>query len=371
MDDPTVTDPTVDDPTVTDPTVDDPTVDDPTVDDPTVTDPTDALDLLRADLPAHLTVRLPRYVDGVVDPDDLDAAEALIARCDVAAVGERDSGREEVAGMFSSASTDREHSAFVLDGDDLVGYLWIEQDPTAAETWVDVYADPERCTRGIVTAGLSHGLRVGRATHAATAPDRAWTVRSGCFGTDTVLVEGLQAAGFECVRRFYRMRIDLATASLPDVAPPLPDGAVLVNARTDVERRRLYAVQQESFADHWNHTARSYEEYLERLDDNSSDDPDGWWLLEVDGVPAAVCLLDESRADLGDGYVRTLGVGRDFRGRGLAQLLLIRAFLHYRDRGRSGVQLGVDSTSPTGADKLYRRVGMTVTREIDAWSHPL
>jgi hypothetical protein len=32
------------------------------------------------------------------------------------------------------------------------------------------------------------------------------------------------------------------------------------------------------------------------------------------------------------------------------------------------VQLGVDSTSPTGADKLYAKVGMHVTREIDAWS---
>lgn len=332
---------------------------------------TDLLDLLRADLPAHLTVRLPRYVDGVVDPADLDAAEALLARCDIAAVGERDSGREEVAGMFSSASTDREHSAFVLDGDDIVGYVWIEQDATAAETWVDAYADPTRFTREVVDAGLRHGIRVGRAAHAATAPDGDWSVRSGSFGSDRALVDGLQAAGFECVRRFYRMRIDLATAALPDVAPPLPDGAVLVNASTDDERRRLYAVQQESFADHWNHTPRSYDEYLEHLDGKGGDDPDGWWLLEVDGVPAAVCILDESRADLGDGYVRTLGVARDFRGRGLAQLLLTRAFLYYRERGRAGVQLGVDSSSPTGADKLYRKVGMAVTRELDAWSYAL
>jgi ribosomal protein S18 acetylase RimI-like enzyme len=196
-------------------------------------------------------------------------------------------------------------------------------------------------------------------------------VRSGCFGTDAVLVEGLESAGFACVRRFYRMRIDLTVADLPDVAPPLPDGVRLVVARTDEERRRLYAVQQASFADHWNHTDRSYEEYLEHSDGKGGDDPDGWWLLEVRGVPAGVCILDETRADLGDGNVRTLGVAREFRGRGLAQLMLNRAFVHYRDRGRSGVQLGVDSTSPTGADHLYRKVGMQVVREIDAWAHPL
>jgi ribosomal protein S18 acetylase RimI-like enzyme len=331
----------------------------------------DSLAQLRSELPASLTVRLPQYVDGVIDPVELDAAEALLARCDIHAVGERDSGRDEVAEMFASTGTDREHSVFVLNGDDLVGYLWIEQDPTAAETWVDVYADPQRWTAEIVAAGLAHGLRVGRAMKSVHAPEGEWTARSGCFGSDTVLVAGLESAGFACVRRFYRMRIDLASADLPDAAPPLPDGVRLIVARTDDERRRLYAVQQESFADHWNHTSRSYEEYLERLEGKDADDPDGWWLLEVRGVPAAVCLLDESRADLGDGYVRTLGVAREFRGRGLAQLLLTRAFLYYRDRGRAGVQLGVDSTSPTGADKLYAKVGMHVVREIDAWAHPL
>lgn len=331
----------------------------------------DSLDLVRAALPAGLVVRLPRYVDGVVDDADLDAAEALLTRCDVAAVGERDSGREEVAGMFSSAGTDREQSAFVFAGDQLVGYIWIEQDPTAAETWVDVYADPRRFTHEITEAGLQHGLRVGRAAHCVAAPKGPWSLRSGCFGSDAPLVASLQDAGFTRVRRFQRMRIDLTTASLPDVEPPLPDGAVVLRARTDADRRRLYAVEQASFADHWNHTARSYDEFVQHLDGKGGVDSDGWWLLELDGVPAAVCILDESRADLGDGYVRTLGVAREFRGRGFAQLLLTRAFLYYRARGRAGVQLGVDSTSPTGADKLYRKVGMTVTREIDAWSYPL
>jgi len=327
----------------------------------------DALQLLRDDLPEGLVVRPVRYVDGTPLAADLDLLEALVARCDIAAAGERDSGREEIAGMLTSNGTDREGSALVLDGDGLVGYVWIEQDPTARETWIDVYADPERCPGDVLRAGLQHGLRAARTAYAEHGGE-AWTARSGCFGSDLPLVTALQDAGFECVRRFYRMRIDLTTASLPDSLPALPEGVTIVVARTDDERRRLYDVQQASFADHWNHTHRTYEEYLERLEDRESEDPEGWWLLEVDGVPAAVCLLDESRAALGDGYVRTLGVAREFRGRGLAQLLLTRAFVHYRDRGRSGVQLAVDSTSPTGADKLYRKVGMDVLREIDAWA---
>jgi ribosomal protein S18 acetylase RimI-like enzyme len=157
----------------------------------------------------------------------------------------------------------------------------------------------------------------------------------------------------------------------PSWTPPLPDGVTIVAVRSDEQRRSLYAVQQASFADHWNHTARSFEDLMERLESPGDQDYDGWWLLSVDGIPAAVCVLDDSRLDLGDGYVRTLGVAREFRGRGLAQLLLVRAFVRYRDLGRDGVQLSVDSSSPTGADRLYRKVGMQVAREIDAWSRPL
>jgi ribosomal protein S18 acetylase RimI-like enzyme len=93
-------------------------------------------------------------------------------------------------------------------------------------------------------------------------------------------------------------------------------------------------------------------------------DPDGWWLLTVDGVDAAICLLDESRADIGDGYVAVLGVRRQFRGRGLAQLLLRRAFVHYRDLGRAGTQLGVDAENLTGAVRLYEGVGMSAVRSV-------
>jgi hypothetical protein len=35
------------------------------------------------------------------------------------------------------------------------------------------------------------------------------------------------------------------------------------------------------------------------------------------------------------------------------------------------VQLGVDSESPTGAVRLYERVGMRPLRVIDAWSLPI
>ena len=91
----------------------------------------------------------------------------------------------------------------------------------------------------------------------------------------------------------------------------------------------------------------------------------------LDGAPAGICLLSESRAELGEGFVGVLGVLKDFRGRGLAQLLLRRAFVHYRERGRTAIALGVDATNTTGAVALYEKVGMSPALVFEVYEHDL
>jgi ribosomal protein S18 acetylase RimI-like enzyme len=317
-----------------------------------------SVDLLRADLPAGSSVR-------TAGPDDADAVVDLVQRCDIAATGEPDSGRDEIAGMLASPNVDPDATVVVLDGERAVLFVWVERDDAARETWIDAYADPERDTATLTSAGLAHGLRAAHG-HAVESAGR-WTARAGCFATDLVLVAAIEDAGFARVRRFWRMRIDLALAQLPP-EQPLPAGVTVRAVHDEEGRRVLHGVVMDSFQDHWNHNDRDFDAWLRALASMGSDDPEGWWLLEVDGAPAGACLLDESRSDLGDGYVRTLGVLREHRGRRFGEALLLRAFRYYRDMGRSGVQLAVDSESPTGADHLYEKVGMRALRVIDAWS---
>jgi GNAT superfamily N-acetyltransferase len=330
--------------------------------------------LLDVSWPEGLSARPPRFVGAAEDapePDDLAAVVALTRACDTAVVGEPDSGAEEVVGMFTGPITDREATRLVHDADgSLVAFVWIERDLEARETWVDVYVDPERPDASVLDAGLEHGRRTALAHLAEAGGDGEWSLRTGCFADDAHLVAAVQRAGFERVRRFYRMGIDLTSADVPSEAPPLPDGVELVVVRTDEERRRAYDLRNETFQDHWHDVPRPFDEWL-AFHDPEVADPDGWWLLTVDGVDAALCLMDESRAEMDGGYVRTLGVRREFRGRGLAALLLQHAFVYYRDKGRRTLSLGVDSESPTGAVRLYERVGMRPLRVIDAWSRAI
>ena len=76
----------------------------------------------------------------------------------------------------------------------------------------------------------------------------------------------------------------------------------------------------------------------------------------------ALCLPEAlGRPEVG--WVATLGVHPDWRGRGLGLALLRHAFAELHRIGKRQVGLGVDSQNATGATRLYERAGMHVTRE--------
>ena len=209
------------------------------------------------------------------------------------------------------------------------------------------------------------------AIRVATTSGAGWFARSASWMQDEAHAAAVARHGFEPVRRFFRMRIDATSPAIPDVAPALPDGVEIVVPRDEDGFRDVCLVDNESFLDHWHVTPREYDEWWCLMTSESGYDPDGWWLLTVDGEPAAICLNDESRAHVGDGYVGVLGVRRAFRGRGLATLLLRHAFVRDRDRGRRGTQLGVDAENWSGAVRLCERVGMSATRTAQGWARPL
>jgi GNAT superfamily N-acetyltransferase len=318
-----------------------------------------------------LATRPIRYGADGIDPDDLAVAVRLVAACDIAVLGEADSGAGDVEALLTLPTTDREAAFLAFDGDEPVGVCWIEADTTARDTFVDVFAPPGPRAGDVQDLGLARGVAAARRHRDAASAPGPWTVRSGAWTTDEDYAAVLVAYGFTPVRRFYRMRIESTSPLVPEQAPPLPDGVALVVSDDDATRRRICAVDNEAFLDHWHFVPREYDEWWAHMSSGSTRDPDGWWLLTVDGTDAAICLLDESRAELGDGYVSILGVRKQFRGRGLARLLLQRAFVHYRDLGRAGTVLGVDADNTTGAVRLYESVGMTATRVIQGYALPL
>jgi ribosomal protein S18 acetylase RimI-like enzyme len=318
----------------------------------------------------ELRTRPLTYLDGVVDPVDLAHATRLVLDSELAVLGRHDTTQDDVAAMLAVPSMDREHSCFVLDGDDVVGLMWIDVDPFEHVTGFELFTLPWPGTEDLRSSLCAMGLEQARARRASGGPQ--WKARAGCYVDDTAYAEVMRGAGMSPVRRFYRMSIDSTSPEIPDVAPPLPPGVAIVPGAADEAARRIvHQIDRDSFSEHWGWADYPFDDWWQHMSTAPSFDPDDWWLLTVDGAPAGICLLGNGRAALGEGYVQVLGVLKEFRGRGLAQLLLRRAFVHYRDLGRSATLLGVDATNTTGAVALYEKVGMRPVLVMEAYEHPL
>jgi ribosomal protein S18 acetylase RimI-like enzyme len=153
---------------------------------------------------------------------------------------------------------------------------------------------------------------------------------------------------------------------MPEIA--VPAGLELV----DYSERWASATRDaknESFADHWGSLPETEEHWNQRLGDPADGGlrTDASLLListddsghqEVVGfVLTSANESDWDRLGHSFGYIVLVGVRRSHRGSGAAQAMLSAVLHRYRELGWQRATLHVDTTSPTGADRLYRKLG--------------
>lgn len=230
--------------------------------------------------------------------------------------------------------------------DDLGAFGWIEVRGDAAEFGVQLR--PERWDEEVAVALIERSEARMRELGLTTA--RALTL-----APETRLRELLERRGYRVVRRYHLMTIEL------DERPPeprLPEGMRIEPFR-DGDARGFYDATNEAFAEEWSWSPMDYDEWYER---RVASGDTSFYFVAWDGEEIAGTLrgLSELR---GGGFVGTLGVRPAWRGRGLGEALLRHAFLAWWDAGQRRVTLGVDTQNPTGATRLYERVGMRAELE--------
>ena len=183
---------------------------------------------------------------------------------------------------------------------------------------------------------------------------------SGSWTTREPILRELERRGFTRVRNSYRMAIELS-APTPD--PRWPDG-VEARAFAPGDEQVFYDLHQETFRDSWEPIEETYDEWAHQFLVPEVLAPAHWTLAVADEEPAGFAMCHPHVVDGGLGWVRVLGVRRSFRGCGLGRALLLRAFGQFRNHGLTRAGLGVDATSPTGANKLYESAGMRVSAQF-------
>jgi len=304
--------------------------------------------------------------------DDADWAGLLAAIEAVDGFGETYGPQDiedEWASVWAHPETD---SVFVWDGPTLVAFGWLKTQLGQTkghriDLWGGVHPDHRR--RGIGTQLLAWQQERAGEIAAALDADVPVGVRLTPLDSQHDLRAIAARAGFEQVRAFLEMARP-ASVPLPSVAAV--DGLELRpwEPALDAATRAAHA---DSFRDHWGSEPRSEEEWRQWYTGHRGFRPDlSAVAVDPTGEVAAFVLtaaypLDwESGVAPVEAWINSVGTRRAWRGRGLAAWVLAHVLeqVEASDTGFERSILGVDADNPTGARRLYERLGFTEVRTV-------
>lgn len=212
--------------------------------------------------------------------------------------------------------------------------------------FADVYASPEL---NQIEQVVGWALQLAASEH----PD--WQIWPGMNSKDERLRAAWQSFGFQFLRQYFTMRLSIGAVA--DSA--LPSSIVIrqLDVASDAELRLWHSLHQRAFANHFGFAPRPFDKWLELINGESAFDPDGVWLAELDGVAVGFCECSDEFAEDSRGYISSIGVVDEARGRGVGEALLRKGIAYCAKKGFVGVELNVDTGNESGALRLYEKVG--------------
>ena len=297
---------------------------------------------------------------------DLETVHRLIEVCGIAEYGTPDLTLDDLRVMWQGPTFNLETDAWMVvdSGDRLIGYADVLH-RQHVHTYMFVRVLPELAGRGIEGHLLQLIEGWAQRNIPEAQPDARVTLLTWESDRNNTAQQALTQAGFQEVRRSWRMEIDMSEA--PEV-PEWPEHITVRTFEPGQDDRAVFAAIDEAFQDHWGHMPGDYEEWKHWTIERDNFDPSLWFLAFDGGEIAGASLCTYQ---MNDGWVDTLAVRRPWRRRGLAIALLLHSFGEFNQRGKYKVGLGVDSQNLTGATRLYERAGMHVARTYISYEKEL
>jgi mycothiol synthase len=293
--------------------------------------------------------------------DDIETVVELFRVSDLAISGDVEPRREFFRWVWGLPYVDLErHTVLVHHGDQAVAYCQSVRDPNADEDQRSegrVLPDWERRGLGDAFVTWTERLATERlATERLTARGDPFKLRLSCDVGHASARALYERRGYAHVRTSWDMGRELKAG---EVAIPPPDGITIRTFEIGRDERTFHRVSNDAFAEHWGSTPTPYESFAAQWWGDAESDPPKILLAEEGGRAVGECawIVFET-----GGYVASIGVLKDWRGRGIAQALLCRAMADMARLGHRDVFLSVDSENATGAVRLYDKVGMRVRR---------
>lgn len=306
--------------------------------------------------------------------EDIDAVVALAQACiDV----------DDAGGAVTRASIE---SQFEMPGLDITSVVWVLpaadgrvdalvtavplETPDGEVLQLGVQVHPDRRPEGLEERLL--GFAEECAAKVRKDATRPTVMRHAIPAHVAERAEMYRRHGYGPVRWFIELRRPLGDA-IPEA--PLPPGVTIEVVDGTQDIGDVHEVLTCSFRDHWSPIEFTPEQLAHMLGAPAMQ-PLRVVLARSGVDPAGVCAAriraaKNRRSGTHEGYILMLGVTRPHRGQGLATALLCDALRWLVSEGMDTAFLDVDAESPTGADRLYARVGFVEHKRTVVYEKPL
>ncbi len=315
--------------------------------------------------------RVPELTRRPLRRDDIPACLELLAAAEAVDRTGENFDADDLAHEFDDPAVVAESDTLaMLDGTRLVAYAVVAgtaQPGDVHHVRLPGTVHPQFRRRGIGRVLLGWQLARGAALHTEHHPGR--TGRLEMWVPDHVpgAVALARSAGLAPARHWFEMDRDLAA---PPPVAPTPLRLVPYDAARDDEVR---VARNDAFADHYGSSPRDEAGWRQHYTGSPGFRPE-LSLLALDRDEIASLLLshvypaDIAATGIREVWIGTLGTRPAHRGRGAASALLAAGLSRYREAGYQRAALGVDAANPTGAVRIYERVGFRTVRTATTWT---
>lgn len=271
------------------------------------------------------------------------------------------------ADFTDSYSNIAEDTQAVLDADGrLVAHIRVSKRPNpnkehVAQVEGRVRPDSERL--GLATWLIDWA--VNRATELLTTSDSdlPHAIRAHLYEQDEAAVAAYTAAGFQAERHYNEL--ERLVTPIPALAP-LSD-EIHIEPWTQERDDEIRQVHNAAFVDHWGSEPLTAERWQRWLSLHEAFVPSASFIAVVDGAVVGY-LISQAYPEEWDllgyssGWINALGTSPEWRGNGIASVLIAESLRAYERLGYERANLGVDVENSTGALGLYTSLGFELVR---------
>jgi mycothiol synthase len=331
--------------------------------------------------PSAAVDELANGVEWVIRPyrqGDIPAIVRLTNAADVIDRFDMTTDEEELRVRFEAPRSDPARQVIIVEGPRVDGIppgmilgwgrlTWFEDEERGERVYeprLRVY--PATRDFGLEEAIAKRLMEMARAHEADPATERRGKVSVQAFLLEKDFSKRTlwANAGLAETRQFWTMERSL-TEPLDEPAP-IEGVNLRPYSRPEDDKGALEAFNN-SFADHFDFHPEPEEDWQHWVS-GPFFRPELSWLAEIEERPgkfAGFCLCvvwdeDNRRKGRLEGWVDILGTTREWRRKGLGRALLLHGLHSLRSAGFDTALLGVDSLSPTGANRLYESCGFRI-----------